>query len=551
MSTTVEHDDRPPAAGASRALPAGARSRRSMLALTTVESGRLLRHPAVLAATAVSVWLLWRWGKGTAPVLHYADIATQVPLAALAGAALLATNLAVLRSHRDGAVDLYGATRLSLARRTLSHLLSVLPLVALGAILVVADLAWLAGTPGSVGSPHLAEAATGPALIVLGGCLGVLHGRLARSVALAPLVLVALALGSLTVAELYKGGQDQRPWTWLGTLLPAPPFDPPPADLLGRPATWHLVYLLGIAVTVAALALWRSQAHARAPRRAQAAATMALVAALAATTGAAVVQTRPTSPTLAAQRLAVVNNPSAELVCQRRDPAVYCVFPGFEPQIALWEPTVRAVVAAVPPAAAARALPVTVAHRVGLHRLIDEDVLDPTQDNPAPSGDRPGQQPQPGPMVAPVGTAWGRDGPEHALAQARLAANVAARLVAPTRNDGQEPQWSPCHAQAVVALWLAGQASPQAAEGIRQAVTWAAHFETFVMSHDPAPDEPFWSVRAGRFALALLDRPRDQIAQTLWRNWDLVTAPDTTIERLGEVLGIQPPSDTSNPDPQC
>lgn len=543
--TAVEHDDRPPAAGASGGPPAGARSRRSMLALTAVESGRLLRHPAVLAATAVSVWLLWRSGNGTAPVLHYADIATQIPLAPLAGATLLATNLAVLRSHRDGAVDLYGATRLSLARRTLAHLLSMLPLVALGGILVVADLAWLAGMPGSVGTAHLAEAATGPALIALGGCLGVLLGLLVRSVALAPLVLVALAFGSLTLAELYKGGQDQRPWTWLGTLLPAPPFDPPPADLMGRPATWHLVYLLGIAVTVAALAVWRSQVQASARRRAQVAAAMVLVAAIAAMTGAAVVQTRPTSSALAAQRLAVVTNPSAELVCQRRDPAVYCVFPGFEPQIALWEPTVRAMVAAVPPAAAARALPVTVAHRVGLHRLIDEDVLG-TEGTPASSSVR---------LVAPVGTAWGRDGPEHALAQARLAANVAARLVAPTRGDGQEPQWSPCHAQAVVALWLGGQASPQAAEGIRQAVTWAAQFEigeTSAIPHDPVhPDDLYWSVRAGRFALALLDRPHDQIAQTLWRNWDLVTAPDTTIERLGEVLGIQPPSDTSNLGPGC
>ena len=58
-------------------------------------------------------------------------------------------------------------------------------------------------------------------------------------------------------------------------------------------------------------------------------------------------------------------------------------------------------------------------------------------------------------------------------------------------------------------------------------------------------------VRAGRFALALLDQPRDQVTQTLWRNWDLVTAPETTIERLGEVLGIQPPSDTSNLGPGC
>jgi hypothetical protein len=74
MTTTVEdHDDRPPAAGGPREVPAEVRSRRSMLALAAVESGRLLRHPAVLVATALSAWLLWRWGKGTVPVLHYAD----------------------------------------------------------------------------------------------------------------------------------------------------------------------------------------------------------------------------------------------------------------------------------------------------------------------------------------------------------------------------------------------------------------------------------------------------------------------------------------------
>jgi hypothetical protein len=531
VTTTVEHhDDHPPGAGAPREVPAEVRSRRSMLALAAVESGRLLRHPAVLVATALAVWLLWRWGKGAAPVLHYADIAGQLPLALLAGAALLAANLAVLRPHRDGAVDLYGATRLSLARRTLAHLLSVLPLVALGGVLVAADLAWLAGMPGRVGAPHLAEAATGPALIALGGCLGVLLGRVWRSVAVAPLALVVLAVGSLTLTELHVGGHGQRSWVWLGALLRAVTIDPPPAELLGRPATWHLVYLLGITIVLGALAVWRSQAQARGRRRAQVAAALVLAAGLAATTGAAVAQTRPTSPALAARWLAVVRNPAAELACQRRGPAVYCVFPGFEPQIDLWEPIVRAVVAAVPPAAAARALPVTVAHRVGLHRLIDEEVNLGVQEGQGPSG----------PMVAPVGTAWGRDGPLFELAHARLAASVAARLVAPTRGDGEEPQWSPCNAQAVVALWLGGQASPQAAEGISQAVT-DPYSEIFVFSHDPVLDDPQWGVRAGRFALALLDRPRDQVAQALWRNWDLVTSPETTIERLGEVLGVQPP----------
>jgi hypothetical protein len=506
-----------------------------MLALAAVESARLLRHPAVLAATALSAWLLWRWGKGSAPVLHYADIATQIPLAPLAGAALLATNLAVLRPHRDGAVDLYGATRLSLARRTLAHLLSVLPLVALGGVLVVADLAWLAGVPGSVGTPNTAEAATGPALIALGGCLGVLLGRLWRSVALAPLVLVALAFGSLTLAELNVGGHDQRSWTWLGALLRPVTIDPPPAALLGRPATWHLIYLLGITVALGALAVWRSQAQATARRRAQTATAAVAVAALVVTLGAAVVQTRPTSPALTARRLAALSNPAAQLVCQRRGPAVYCVFPGFEPQISLWEPIVRAVVAAVPPAAAARALPITVAPRIGWAQLIEEEAV------PAAEARRGG------PPVAPVGTNWG-----WATAQARLAANVAARLIAPTgsapptRDEIGQPNWRPCQAQGVVALWLAGQASPRAAEGLRQAVS-DTPFETFAIPNDVDLDDQTWGVRAGRFALALLDRPRDQVAQTLWRNWDVVTSPETSLERLGEVVGLRPPPDSSNP----
>lgn len=92
---------------------------------------------------------------------------------------------------------------------------------------------------------------------------------------------------------------------------------------------------------------------------------------------------------------------------------------------------------------------------------------------------------------------------------------------------------------------LAGQASPRAAEGIRQAVTGASS-ETFAIPHDVVPDDPQWGVRAGRFALALLDQPRDQVAQALWRNWDLLTSPETTLERLGEALGVQPPPDSLN-----
>jgi hypothetical protein len=517
-----------------------------MLALAAVESGRLLRHPAVLAATALSAWLLWR--AATVPVLHYADIATQFALAPLAAAALLATNLAVLRPYRDGAVDLQGATRLSLARRTVAHLLSVLPLVALGGVLVAADLAWLARMPGSAGAPQTAEAATGPALIVLGGCLGVLLGRLSRSVALAPLALVVVAAGSLTLAQLYIGGHGTRSYAWLGTLLWPVTIDPPPAALLGRPATWHLVYLLGAAAALGALAVGRSQARALVRRRSQAATAVALLAALAATTAAAVVETRPTSPALAARRLAAVRNPAAQQVCQRRGPAVYCVFPGFEPQIRLWEPTVRAVVAGVPPAVAARALPVTVAQRVGLFHLIKE----------SETGLAEGAGPE-GRRVAPVGTAWGRQGQALADTQARLAANVAARLIEPpdteTPPSGAGSKSNPgpgpsapdagCNAPAVVALWLAARVSPEAADGIRRGIASSKSYgPTFWLTHDVDSDDASWGVREGQFALTLLERPGDQVKQIVWRNWDLLTRPDTTLERLGQVLGVQPPPES-------
>jgi hypothetical protein len=446
-----------------------------------------------------------------------------------------------------------------LARRTLAHLLSVLPLVALGGVLVAADLAWLAGLPGSVGTPRPAEAATGPALILLGGCLGVALGRFWRSVAVAPLVLVGLAVGSLTLTELHVGGHDQRPWVWLGTLLRPVTIDPPPAALLGRPASWHLVYLLGAAVVLGALAVWRSQAQARLRRRAQAVTGAVLVAALAVTTAAAVVQTRPTSPALTARRLTAASNPAAALVCQRRGPAVYCVFPGFEPQIGLWEPTVRAVLAGVPPAAAARAAPVTVAQRIGWVRLFEDDVFLAVDQRRADRGDRP---------VAPVGTAWGRDGRALAISQARLASNVAARVTGSSDQElkpsGQQPKPSSgsaveppapgpgCNARAVVALWLAARASPHAVAGLRQHVT-EAPFPSFAFANDVDFDEPWWGVREGRFALALLERPSDQVTQTFWRNWDLLMSPATTLERLGELLGVEPPpgpvptSDVSGP----
>jgi hypothetical protein len=156
----------------------------------------------------------------------------------------------------------------------------------------------------------------------------------------------------------------------------------------------------------------------------------------------------------------------------------------------------------------------------------------------------------------PIGTAWGRDGQALATSQARLASNVAARVTSPLDHmlqpSGEQPKPSAgsapeppapgpgCNARAVVALWLAARASPHAAAGLRQQVA-EPRFPSFAFANDVDPDEPWWGVREGRFALALLERPSDQVTQTLWRHWDLLTSPATTLEQLGELLGVQPP----------
>ena len=92
----------------------------------------------------------------------------------------------------------------------------------------------------------------------------------------------------------------------------------------------------------------------------------------------------------------------------------------------------------------------------------------------------------------------------------------------------------------MVALWLSARVSPHVAEGLRQQVT-DPRFPTFTFVNDVDVDDVWWGEREGQFALALLERPGDQVAQALWRHWDLLTSPTTTLERLGELVGVQPP----------
>jgi len=516
-----------------------------VLALARVEGLRLLRHPLVLLATVLMVWS-WlaelRHRADPYPTLHSADIGTQVALLILAAAVLVAANLAALRAHRHGIEAHYGTLPLPAWRRTLAHLLSLVPVALLGALLAVVRCALLAAVPGAIGRPNPLELATGPVLVVLAGGLGILLARLVRSALVPPLALLVLAVAlyfGLWNPLISEGGSG--PHQWLGPLVIqtwAWP-DVVPAELLGRPAGLHLAYLAGVVLLVAVAALVR----AGGPRRPLAAAG---AAALALAVAAGALQLRPPPPELVARRVVAMERPSSVQTCQRRGTVTYCLFPEFAPMAEGWDRTVRAVLRGIPPGAAP-ALVVRQQIRPLDKEFMNQGALERIQRARLEDNRRAGT-----PDPIELTTVWAVGG------TLDLPLDVAYRAVgSPAVAADPAPEGRlACGAPAVVALWLAGRSSKAVGSDMRLTLGGFVGDLT-TSSSPPGGDEGSTfnlalaggedSINLGAYetalALALLDRPAEQVGQALRRHWRELTSPATSSARAAALLGIRPPGD--------
>ncbi len=499
----------------------------AMFALARVEGWRLLRHPAVLAATAL-VLLNWVGPvvSGSAdrfPVLHYAAFEVQFGLLVLPAAGLVAANLAVLRAHRHRADVFYAVLPLSAWRRTCAHLLAVLPLAAAAMVFAVARLAHLAALPGAVGRPDPLELAAVPALVVLFGAVGVLLGRLVRSAVVAPLVLAALAFVWLFGLNQYFPYRLR----WLSPVAPLEGLlDPQPAELLGRPAGAHLIYLVALGGLVAAVALLLS----RAPR-VPVGVLAAVAAVVVVVAGAA--QVRPPTTELTARRTTAMNEPSGMQRCVQRDRVTYCAFPEFLPRVDQWDRVVDGVRQRLPADRADQ--PFTVRQRLltasGAEVTWTGSSWNPTVVNDSWRADdlRAGT-----PGAVSVGTGWGGPHDEPAFA-----ARVAHRLVTGAEATGDNKLL--CGGLAVVTLWLAGQATPESAAGLPEL---AAGTFGRAVDFNPANVGPALLVgkREVDVAIALLGQPADRVAEVVTRSWPELTSPDTGLERVAEILKVSAPA---------
>jgi hypothetical protein len=454
--------------------------------LTRVEIRRLLRNPYLWTVAIGTLALLVSLQRTTLPNLGEATVTAAMASFFVAAAMMVIANLATLRDQREGVPETLAALPGRADVRTRAVLVATgcvgagLVAAVIGAHLLVRLTEGPAG--GQVDPREVIGAMLAAAVMAT---FGVALGRWAPSSIAAPAVLGIFAFG------FFAGPLFLVAWH----LPIVPPYE---MRVFGRPALPRLSYLAAALALLAALAMLR---HGRRPLRLGIAGA-ALVAVVAAGIGVAAAAP-PTIGGVVDQGEPVAGQPG--LACVERNALTYCHFPGFAPWIPFWASAAEPVAAALPPDQRHR-MPVIAQHTSFGPPLVRSDER------------------------ALVMMVWGR-GEAAEADQARLAGQIAG-LVTDLEDTSTGPagEWGWCdargQARTVVALWLAGQAAP-----LRPVAQPDAGYR---VSTDLG--SVGYGDRELGYARALLDR--SDARDLIWRHWDVMLDPATTIDAALPLLGL-------------
>ncbi|MFH8800287.1 ABC transporter permease [Streptomyces sp. NPDC017936] len=495
------------------ALPAPERPARrtgAVLALARFEARELALQIPVLVFFALYVGLValrmtHQEGMDDYPVLHVVDRQIQTAPLLFSIALLICANAAALRSRKHGTLQQFGVLAMEPWRRTLAHLLSVVPYAVLTAVVVAVEYTREALKPGAIGHGSLAELAVGPLGVLLAGVTGVLLARLLPS-PFAPILFVVVVY-VLTVVASAAGVSD----AWVGRLSPVAFLDveggddPVPSDLLGRPAAWHALYVVGLCAVLTCAALLLAGGRTRAVRTATA-------LALAATAAGVIGQIPRDTAALQAARKTASTTPQKVQSCTTYGRSTYCAFPEWDGVRDDWSRVVDRVQSAAGGSAARTRL--TVRQRIDTSGGVEVDTSLASSTTPA---------------EVTVGTRWGGNRvPEFAV-------GVASVLVAGSEDAAQHL----CGARPVTVMWL-------------------------VLGTDPTPMSTFKNVRLDDSATgsgvvltptdglllsdqqtavvgAMLARPRAEMTARVKAHWTELTSPETSTAEAAKLLGVSAP----------
>ncbi len=260
----------------------------------------------------------------------------------------------------------------------------------------------------------------------------------------------------------------------------------------------------------------------------------------------AVAMTRPDSSEDWARRDALLADPVAHQHCVERAGATYCHYPRYGPLVDWWAAPVEGVLARVP-----APTPVVVHQRMRPWADLPWLEEDARQRIVEVLPSLPRSQPRPpddhSVTVAFTWEAGGTDDVELAWQVASL--TVGLPVVGVARH-------APCdaagQARGAVALWLAGQSTPDAGRALADALDRGAWANPnaggrLVPSRHHLGDEVSDQGNAvaigpddAAVAVALLRLPAAEVAQALAPHWERLAQPSFGTDRLADLLGVEP-----------
>ncbi|WP_405841453.1 ABC transporter permease [Streptomyces sp. NBC_01518] len=482
----------------------------AIFALARFESRKLLlRIPVLFMLAAYVAWIVWT-SKGAwngYPALQDVDRDTQMGPVLVGFAVLLCVNQAVLRSQRHDTERLFGVLVLEPWRRTAAHALSILPVTGLVVLGVAAQFGWQAVKSTAVGTGSVGELLVGPLCVLLCGAIGLLMARLVPKPFAIPVAAVLLLVFSV-LAPVSFGGDGAT--AWLTPIVGEGSTKTIPSELIGRPAVAHSLYLTGLALALALLAVLISKGRTKTVTTVLAG---ALAGAIALGMVGGVGQAAGVSSETTAARTVATLNPQKVQSCVRHGRSTYCAFPEWAPRTATWADVTDHVQSLAGGTAQTRKL--LVQQRVEARYGMEADgAIDPSTT----------------PNQVTVRTMWG--GPR----TPEFSAAVASVLVLGNEKAGGDV----CDGRMVTIMWLAlGWMSDPVSELRAVRLDDSVTGSSLVLSPTNG-----MSMTAGQTSVVreLLAAGPTKVTPKVKAHWAELTSPKVTTAKVAQLLGVKGPA---------
>ncbi|WP_406124851.1 ABC transporter permease [Streptomyces sp. NBC_00989] len=483
----------------------------AIFALARFESRKLLlRVPVLFMLAAYVAWIVWRTKSDWYgyPALQDVDRSTQMGPLLVGFAVLLCVNQAVLRSRRHDTERLFGVLVLEPWRRAAAHALSILPVTGLVALGVAAQFGWQAVKSTAVGHGSVGELLVGPLCVLLCGAIGLLMARLVPKPFAIPVAAVLLLVFSVLAPVSTGGGAT----AWLTPIVGEGSSKTIPSELIGRPAVSHSLYLTGLALALALLAVLISKGRTKTS-------TAVLAGSLAGAIALGVVggvgQAAGVSSETVAARTRATLTPQKDQTCVRHGGSMYCAFPEWVPRTATWADVTDHVQSLAGGTAQTQKL--LVRQRVDARYGMEADgAIDPSTT----------------PNQVTVRTMWG--GPR----TPEFSAAVASVLVLGNEKAGGDL----CDGRMVTIMWLAlGWTSDPVSELRAVRLSDTVTGSSIVLSPTNG-----MSMTAGQTSVVreLIAAGPSKVTPKVKAHWAELTSPKVTTAKVAELLGVKAPGGT-------